>query len=337
MRKIICIVFAVMLAFGLLISPTLAKAQLSAEKSVIDVRGSVSIDAAPDIATVNFDITSKADSSREAFAKNKEKTAVIKSALQAGGINEKDINISFYSIYPESVYSDTTGDSSQKITGYSISQSVRVLGKKDTEILDVIDALTEAGVTDIYNIYLDTNELTFGVKAEGEKSKPAIAKLKEQLVAAKNALTAFGLTSKKNFIPASYSISPTYEYSGGTSGTKKEYTTTHNISVKVRDLTRLNDAIDTAMAAGADTLTSVTPALENYKTLQKEARRQAFADAKAKAEEIAQLNGVKVGKVYFISDVSLSPAIIEANYYGSSYMRSIQVSADVQVQFLIKK
>jgi hypothetical protein len=81
------------------------------------------------------------------------------------------------------------------------------------------------------------------------------------------------------------------------------YRVTNNVTVVVRDLSKVGDVLDAAIEAGANNIYGVEFALDDPNTVESEARKKAIADAKAKAAELAELNDVELGQVISVSEV----------------------------------
>jgi len=81
------------------------------------------------------------------------------------------------------------------------------------------------------------------------------------------------------------------------------YHVTNQVSVTIRDLDKVGAVLDAAIEAGANNIFGVNFSLADPTELQSEARKKAVADAKAKADELAGLVGLKVDKVVSISEV----------------------------------
>ena len=86
------------------------------------------------------------------------------------------------------------------------------------------------------------------------------------------------------------------------------YQVTNQLSVKVRDLNAVGSRIDGVTAAGGDLIRfqGVNFSIEDTQALEVEARAAAVADLMAKANQIADLTGVALGKPVFITEVSQS-------------------------------
>jgi uncharacterized protein YggE len=82
------------------------------------------------------------------------------------------------------------------------------------------------------------------------------------------------------------------------------YTATQGLTARIRDLPRAGALMSAAIAAGGDAarLNGVSFAIENQAALLNEARRKAFADARAKAELYAGQAGRPLGRVVKVSE-----------------------------------
>ncbi len=90
------------------------------------------------------------------------------------------------------------------------------------------------------------------------------------------------------------------------------YRVSNNVTVTVRDLTKVSKVLDAAILAGANNIYGVEFALDDSRVAQSEARKTAVADAKARAEDLAMLTGVEVGEVVSVSEVIGNNAIYGA-------------------------
>ncbi len=81
------------------------------------------------------------------------------------------------------------------------------------------------------------------------------------------------------------------------------YHVTNQVQVVIRDLDSVGEVLDAAIEAGANNIYGVTFGLDNTTKAKSEARAKAIADGEAKAEELATLNGVKLGDIMQVSEV----------------------------------
>ena len=117
-----------------------------------------------------------------------------------------------------------------------------------------------------------------------------------------DALTAFGIDAK-DIRTTSFSIWPFDKYDPvtGVSTGEKYYAVDNTVYVTVRDLDKLGSLLDTVIGAGANTVNSIQFDVADKDAALKQARADAVADAKAKAEELAQAAGLSVGEIRSIS------------------------------------
>lgn len=89
----------------------------------------------------------------------------------------------------------------------------------------------------------------------------------------------------------------------GTPSTEVLYHVNNNVTVTIRDLASVAAILGKAIESGANTINSVTFNVADPSTLRSEARKKAVENALAEAQELAVLNGVKVGEVVSVSEV----------------------------------
>jgi uncharacterized protein len=80
------------------------------------------------------------------------------------------------------------------------------------------------------------------------------------------------------------------------------YTATNNVEVTIRNLDLAGKVLSAATSAGANQLYGLSFEIEDPSALQVEARKKAVEDARARAERLAQLAGVKLGPAVSISE-----------------------------------
>lgn len=82
------------------------------------------------------------------------------------------------------------------------------------------------------------------------------------------------------------------------------YRVTNMVTAKVRDINKAGEVIDAVVAAGGDLtrIDSIGFTVDDPAPYQKEAREKAFADAAAKAKQLAEAADVKLGKPIYITE-----------------------------------
>jgi len=82
------------------------------------------------------------------------------------------------------------------------------------------------------------------------------------------------------------------------------YRVTNMVTAKIRDINKAGSIIDAVAEAGGDLtrINSISFSVDDPSAYYEEARQKAMADAKAKAEQLTELAGVRLGKPTYISE-----------------------------------
>jgi uncharacterized protein YggE len=149
--------------------------------------------------------------------------------------------------------------------------------------------------------------LDLGVSTEGKTVKEARDSAATAMNAVSDAVKGDGV-AEKDVQTRQFSIEPEYQYPDG----KQEligFRVTNIVEVKVRDLDRVGEVIDDVAAAGGDVVQvqSLSFTIEKPETLRAQARKDAMADARTRAEDLAELAGVKLGKPISVTESASAP------------------------------
>lgn len=87
------------------------------------------------------------------------------------------------------------------------------------------------------------------------------------------------------------------------------YRVTNMVTAKIREVDKAGTIIDAAASAGGNfiRINGISFSVDNPSIYYKEAREKAMADVEAKAEQLARLSGVKLGKPTYISEGTIYP------------------------------
>jgi uncharacterized protein YggE len=90
------------------------------------------------------------------------------------------------------------------------------------------------------------------------------------------------------------------------------YRVTNMVTAKIRDIAEAGTVIDAVALAGGDLtrIDSISFSVDDPSAYHEEAREKAMADAKAKAEQLAELGGITLGKPTYISESVVTPSPI---------------------------
>ena len=122
----------------------------------ITVTAEGKLNVKPDIAIVNLSVVTQGTSVKTVVKAGNEKMDAVVAAVKALKIEDKDITSSNYSLYPTYDYNY----SPYRITGYTLSQEIRVK-IRDLEIVeDVLDKGIAAGANQVGQLSFDIDDLT---------------------------------------------------------------------------------------------------------------------------------------------------------------------------------
>jgi len=122
------------------------------------------------------------------------------------------------------------------------------------------------------------------------------------------------------------------------------YRVTNMVTAKIRDIDKAGAIIDAVAEAGGDLtrIDSIGFSVDDPSVHYEQARQEAMADANAKAEQLAELAGVTLGKATYISEgIQVPPAIriTEAAISAVTPISAgeVEVSLSLQVAYAILK
>jgi hypothetical protein len=124
------------------------------------------------------------------------------------------------------------------------------------------------------------------------------------------------------------------------------YRVTNMVTAKIREIDKTGSIIDAVATAGGDytRINNISFSVDDPTAYYEEARQKAMADALAKAEQLAELAGVELGKPTYISEGTIYPPVIyrEAAMAASAPMAptpispgEIELTLTVQVVYAI--
>ncbi|HEY8427112.1 MAG TPA: SIMPL domain-containing protein [Sandaracinaceae bacterium] len=144
-----------------------------------------------------------------------------------------------------------------------------------------------------------------------ESRRPTVEEARAQAAAAQNAvleaLRGAGV-EERDIQTRQLSIHPDFEYSQ-TGRRLLGYVVTNTVEARIRDLDRIEHAVDTAVAAGGDLtrLNGLRFELSEPEEVQRRARAEAIANARAEAEQLAEALGVRLGEPLSVDEVASEP------------------------------
>ncbi|MDF2415733.1 DUF541 domain-containing protein [Aeromonas sp. 1HA1] len=160
-----------------------------------------------------------------------------------------------------------------------------------------------------------------------------------------------GLGIKRSDVEAgNLVIFPEYQYPQNKKPELVGYRAQRQLAVKLYQLDKLSELMDTALKAGLESVSQIEYGLKSPQTIKEQARVGAVEDAKIKAESLAKAFGMKLGKVYSVEYRNNTPmpvysralkeavmAAPAADMMENSYQQQqISITDNVEAVFLLE-
>ncbi|HEY4140919.1 MAG TPA: SIMPL domain-containing protein [Pseudolabrys sp.] len=156
------------------------------------------------------------------------------------------------------------------------------------------------------NVAPDTAVIRVGVTSTAKTAREAGDANSKQMTAVMNAIREAGIAAK-DIQTSRLSLQPQYDPNRSGTARLLGFQATNQITVNVRDIEKLAGIIDQAISAGANEMSGLEFVVSQQSKLLDEARDEAIADARRKAELYAKAAGARLGAVVSISEEGSSP------------------------------
>ncbi len=148
----------------------------------------------------------------------------------------------------------------------------------------------------------DQARLSSGVTAEAETAQAALAANTEKMKAVVAGLKESGIDAK-DIQTSNFNVSPRYTSpKDGAAPVIDGYSVSNQVEVLVRDLKALGGLLDKLVSLGANQINGLSFVVSKAETLKDDARKEAVANARRRAELLATAAGAEVGDVVQISE-----------------------------------
>lgn len=154
----------------------------------------------------------------------------------------------------------------------------------------------------------DTAFVNSGVTSQGATAREALDANTKAMGELIETLKAAGIEAR-DIQTSGFSVNPNYVYSDTRDANGYQlppkingYQVFNNVNVRVRELAKLGSVLDKAVTVGANTINGVSFSVADPSKLYDEARKAAFADAKAKAQLYAEVAGEELGDIRNINE-----------------------------------
>ncbi len=118
-----------------------------------------------------------------------------------------------------------------------------------------------------------------------------------------------------------YELQPEFDYANGRQ-TFRNYLARNTVEVRLDDIDRVGVVIDAAAAGGATTITGIRFDVRNRAALERDALRQAVADARARADAAAAGAGATIDRIVRIEEEAHCRAAAPDDAHGRAGRRA---------------
>ena len=147
----------------------------------------------------------------------------------------------------------------------------------------------------------DLAQIEAGVTSEAKTAREASEANNAAMGKVLQALKGAGI-AEKDFQTSRLSLQPQSAPNRPGPSAIVGYRASNRVTIRLRDVTKLANVIDTLVGAGANDIGGINFMVSNASKLLDEAREQAVADARRKAEIYAKAGGVTLGAPLSISE-----------------------------------
>jgi uncharacterized protein YggE len=155
----------------------------------------------------------------------------------------------------------------------------------------------------------DVATIGAGVVTQSSSASGALAENAKRMTATLAALKRAGVADR-DIQTASLSLQPQYRYADNQPPVLTGYQASNRVSVRLRDLARAGGVIDALVASGANQIDGPDLAVDKPEAALDQARTQALATAKARADLYARAAGLHVKRIVQITESEASPPVI---------------------------
>ena len=153
----------------------------------------------------------------------------------------------------------------------------------------------------------DVADLRLGVAVTRPTAASARADAAASMTAILAAVDAAGV-ERRDVRTSLLSVQPRYDYRDGRPPTLTGYELANLIEITVRDLARLGEVVDGALGAGATSMDGLSFRVDDPGPAERQARLAAMAEARARADVLAEAAGLTIrGVVAVVEGGALPP------------------------------
>ena len=173
----------------------------------------------------------------------------------------------------------------------------------------------------------DLATLALGVTTSGATAAAAMSANSDAVASVIARLKSAGVADR-DIQTSNLSLNPNWVTNAtGTASEIQGYVATNLLTIRIRALATTGAVLDAAISDGANSLNGLVFGLQNPRPAEDEARRQAVADALARATLLAGAAGTKLGPILSITDGGAAPPVPGPMYRMAEDAAAVPVEA----------
>jgi uncharacterized protein len=184
---------------------------------------------------------------------------------------------------------------------------------------DPPEGITVTGVGRV-NTVPDEAEFSLGVTTKGRSAREALSANSQRMRTLIDALKAAGV-AERDIQTRDVSVGSGYD----SNGRSNDFVASNTVSVLIRDLDRAGAVLDAATRAGANNVYGPSLTRSNREGLEAKALEDAVANARKRAETLAEAAGVELGAVIAITETA--PEV-----YGGPFRAALDASSSAPIE-----
>lgn len=187
----------------------------------------------------------------------------------------------------------------------------------------------------------DIARVQLGVQTFDVNLDAAVAANNARSEAIHNALTQEGVAAA-DLQTSSFNVSVQRDYEREEPDQIVGFWVNNTVALTLRDLDRVGQVLQSALSAGANTVSNLLFAMDDSEPLLRQARTRAVEDARRRAQDLAQAAGIELGKVLSIQETSAPNGPLygrgdfDAAADGAVPVQPGELEATVQVQVVFE-
>lgn len=152
----------------------------------------------------------------------------------------------------------------------------------------------------------DTAMIRLGVSTQEKSAREASEANAKQMTAVLAAIKDTGVADR-DIQTSRLSLQPQYDPNKSGTARLTGFQASNQVTVRIRDIDKLPTVLDRAITAGANEMSGIEFVVSEQSNLLDQARDDAIADARRKAELYAKAAGAKLGRVVSITEEGSAP------------------------------